>query len=94
MLEYTYRWNRDTRDMVAGYRQCTILLQAALQHFDGAFASDFQGYLAAGVTIPHTMFLVHLGAPETIHIRKERDERFDADSSSLAYWQERAAQEH
>jgi hypothetical protein len=79
--------------MVAGYHACTTLLRDALQHFNESLAADFQEYLATGTTIPHTMFFVHLGAPETIRIRKERDEAFDTDSPSLAYWQARAAQD-
>ncbi len=92
-LEYTYRWNRGVPDLVTGYDACTTLLCDALKHFNETLAVDFQKYIAAGTTIPHTMFFVHLGAPETIRIRKVPDEAFDANSPSLAYWQERAAQD-
>jgi len=79
---------------VKGYQHCTRILGDALRHFDQTLAEGFQEYLATETTVPHTMFFVHLDAPETIHLRKERDEHFDADSPSLAYWLERAAQDH
>jgi hypothetical protein len=93
LFEYTYRWNHGPGDMAAGYHGCTELLRDALHHFGAAFSKDFQEYLAIGTTVPHTMFFVHLGAPETLRIRKEQDPDFKADSPSLAYWRAREAQE-
>jgi len=40
----------------------------------------------------YTMFFAHLGAPETIKVRKEPAPAFDDASEALAYWQMRASQ--
>jgi hypothetical protein len=92
-LEYTYLWNQDGRSLVEGYRDCPALLARAMDHFGGEFGAHFSEYLRDEVTVPHTMFFAHLGSPETIRIRKERQPTYDEQSPALAYWEMRASAE-
>jgi len=91
LLEYTYLWNHQQRASLAeGYRRCPELLTQAMERFGGDLANSFRVYLSREVVVPHTMFFAHLGSPETILIRKDRQSTFEKDSPALAYWQMRS----
>lgn len=92
-LEYTYLWNQQRCSPAEGYRGCPDLLARAMDRFGRKFGEQFRQYLGDEPTVPHTMFFVHLGAPETIKIRKEPRPAFDEASEALAYWQMRDSQE-
>ncbi len=62
-----------------------------MDRFGSEFGEHFRQYLRAEVTVPHTMFFAHLGAPETIRIRKESRPTYDEASPAFAYWQMRAS---
>lgn len=92
-LEYTYLWNQQDCSGAEGYRRCPELLARAMDRFGSEFGENFRRYLQDEATVPHTMFFAHLGAPETIRIRKEPRPEFDEASAALAYWQMRASQD-
>jgi hypothetical protein len=66
------------------------LLAKAMDRFGRDLGDSFREYLSSEVTMPHTMFFVHLGSPETILVRKNRDPKFEENSPALAYWQMRS----
>lgn len=92
-LEYTYLWNQQRWSPAEGYRGCPELLARAMDRFGNEFANHFRQYLREQTTVPHTMFFAHLGAPETIRIRKELQPTYDENSPALAYWQMRASRD-
>lgn len=91
-LEYTYLWNQKRWSLQQGYRRCPELLATAMDRFGHDLGKHFRQYLQDETTVPHTMFFAHLGAPETIKIRKEPQPTYDEGSAAHAYWQTRASQ--
>ena len=89
-LEYTYLWNQQRWSPADGYRGCPELLAQAINRFGKELGDSFRQYLRTEVTVPHTMFFTHLGAPETIVIRKEPQPGFETNSPTVAYWRMRA----
>lgn len=93
LFEYTFLWNQEQCSLEEGYRRCPELLTRAIGRFSKEVADKFQEYLRREAPVPHTMFFTHLGAPETIIIRKERRPDEDTTSESFAYWEMRASEE-
>jgi hypothetical protein len=89
LLEYTFLWNQQQWTLPEGYRRCPELLATAIGRFGLELRESYRDYLQGEATVPHTMFFTHLGAPETIVLRKEPDPMFDEKSAALAYWQSR-----
>jgi hypothetical protein len=91
--EYTFLWNQKRGSLEEGYRLSPVLLEQALGHFSSELRDKFREYRMREAIVPHTMFFTHLGAPETIIIRKEQPPNGDENSAALAYWEMRASQE-
>jgi len=89
-LEYTYLWNREQMSLAEGYRRCPELLARAIDRFSKELGDSFREYLRTERTVPHTMFFSHLGAPETILIRKDAKHERPEESVGLAYWEKRS----
>jgi CHAT domain len=93
ILEYTYLWNRLRCPPAEAYQRCPQLLIMAMERFGSELAASFREYVSSGITLPHTMFFSHLGAPETIILGKERQPSFDEDSPAQMYWQMRSRED-
>jgi len=93
LLEYTFLWNQERGSLAEGYRHCPELLARALDRFSSELGDSFREYLQREPTVPHTMFFAHLGAPDTILIRKERSPTYDEDGPALKYWKMRASRD-
>lgn len=87
--EYTFRWNKSTKDLAEGYRRCPALVRDTLAHFGEDLAQEFDHFLMLDRVMPHTMFFTHLGSPETITLRKQKRNNVDIGRSAVEYWRQR-----
>lgn len=90
-LEYAYLWNRERLSPAEGYRRCPELLARAMDRFGKDLGDYFREYLRTERTVPHTMFFCHLGAPETILIRRDQARSTPEGNAALTYWEQRSA---